>query len=69
VRYLLAAAAATAALLAAPANACTIDTCSYTQPVCNTHAVDCGDLTPLDELHCVDTVVRRVCIPNIPPVG
>lgn len=65
---LLVAASVASAAFAAPALACTIDTCSYTQPVCNTHAVDCSDLSPITQIHCVDNIVRRVCIPTPPPI-
>jgi hypothetical protein len=67
-RLLLAGAALAAAAFASPALACTIDTCSYTQPVCNTHAVECTDLVPLLGVDCVRTAAGRVCIPNPPPV-
>ncbi|HEX8003595.1 MAG TPA: hypothetical protein VF519_12950 [Mycobacteriales bacterium] len=60
--------ALTGAAFAPPALACTIDTCSYTQPLCSTHAVDCSDLSPVTQIDCIDNVVRRVCIPSPPPM-
>lgn len=69
-RALAAATLAVAALApATPALACTIDTCWYTQPVCNLHVVECYGLTPLLQVECVRTIAGSVCRPHgIPPI-
>jgi len=66
-RVLLAGAALAAAAFASPALACTIDTCSYTQPVCDIHAVECYDLAHFTG--CVRTGFGRLCIPDPHPIA
>jgi hypothetical protein len=68
---LLAAAVLVAGASVSPALACTIDSCWYTQPFCQTRLVDCSDLNPV--WGCTDTAAGTVCVPDprttdIPPI-
>ncbi len=61
-KLLLGVALGASLLSAAPAaNACTIDTCSYTQPLCNA-GVNCKGLANL-----VWCLTHHTC-PNLPPI-